>query len=119
MGWMVKVVNPNGNLTEMNAAGLAMLEASSLAEVQQHTLLDFIVAEHRDAFRALHRRVMQGHSGKLEFEIVGRKGTRRWLETHAAPLRDSSGKASLHRALINRIDCAPLPRLHDGKAATS
>ena len=34
---------------------------------------------------------MHGESGMLEFEIVGRKGTRRWLETHAAPMRDAGG----------------------------
>ena len=28
---------------------------------------------------------------KLEFEITGWKGSRRWLETHAVPLRDKSG----------------------------
>src|SRR5258705_12986328 len=39
----------------------------------------------------LHRRVFEGESGALEFEIVGLKGRRRWLSTHAVPLRDGSG----------------------------
>ncbi|MEI4902529.1 PAS domain S-box protein, partial [Klebsiella pneumoniae] len=33
-----------------------------------------------------------GESGVLEFEIVGLKGTRRWLETHAVPLRNTSNQ---------------------------
>jgi len=33
---------------------------------------------------------LQGESGVLEFEIVGLKGTHRWLETHAVPLRDEN-----------------------------
>ena len=34
---------------------------------------------------------MDGESGMLEFEVIGLKGTRRWLETHAAPMRDAQG----------------------------
>jgi PAS domain S-box-containing protein/diguanylate cyclase (GGDEF)-like protein len=88
----VKVVAGNLELLEMNQAGLAMLQASSLAEAQQQTLLEFIVPEHRAAFEDLHKRVMNGESGTLEFEVIGLKGTRRWLETRAAPLRDAAGE---------------------------
>jgi PAS domain S-box-containing protein/diguanylate cyclase (GGDEF)-like protein len=88
----VKVVSGNLELLEMNQAGLAMLEASSLAEAQQQALLEFIVPEHRAAFGDLHRRVMNGESGRLEFEVIGLKGTRRWLETSAAPLRNAAGE---------------------------
>jgi len=90
----VKIVSPEGRLLEMNPAGLAMLEADSLSQVSEGRLLDFIVPDHRAAFGQLHLRVMSGGSGILEFEIVGLKGTRRWLETHAAPLRDKQGKVS-------------------------
>jgi PAS domain S-box-containing protein len=87
----VKVVTADGRLVEMNRAGLAMLEASSLEEVQRHGLLHFIAPEYRAAFRELHRRVMQGESGTLEFSITGLRGTVRWLATHAAPMRDAAG----------------------------
>jgi two-component system cell cycle sensor histidine kinase/response regulator CckA len=88
----VKVVDPAGRLVDMNPAGLAMLEVETLAEVQARPLLDFIVPEHRAAFGELHRRVLGGGSGSLEFEIVGAQGTRRRLETHAVPLRDATGQ---------------------------
>jgi len=91
----VKVVSKEGVLLEMNAAGLAMLEADSLAAVQSRTLLDFIAPEHRAAFAALHNRVMRGESGILEFEVIGLKGGRRWLETHAAPLGGANGEAAM------------------------
>ena len=48
----VKVVSQMGMLLEMNAAGLAMLEADSLAAVQSRTLLDFIVISARDAIES-------------------------------------------------------------------
>jgi len=91
----IKIVSAGGKLLEINPAGLAMLEADSLAEVQQQRLLDFILPEHRDSFVALHQSVMSGESGKLEFEVTGLKNTRRWLETHAAPLRDANGKITM------------------------
>lgn len=90
----VKIVDPKGNLLEMNAAGLAMLEATSLDEVKRCTIFGFILPQYCDAFRALHKRVLQGESGTLEFEVLGLRGTRRWLETRAAPMRDASGKVT-------------------------
>ncbi len=86
----VKVVSREGWLLEMNPAGLAMLQAESLAHAQQQTLLEFIAPEHRAAFGALHKRVMLGESGTVSFEVIGLKGARRWLETRAVPLRDDS-----------------------------
>jgi len=91
----VKVVGPSGELQEMNAAGLAMLEAGSISEVKSHSLLKFILPEYSAAFISLHRRVMNGEGGVLEFEVIGLRGTRRWLSTHAAPMRDSEGRVTM------------------------
>ncbi|HET8708079.1 MAG TPA: diguanylate cyclase, partial [Pseudomonadales bacterium] len=91
----VKVVDCNGRVLQMNGAGLAMLEADSLEQVQQQELARFVLPEHRRAFKDLHLRVMKGESGRLEFEVIGLKGTRRWLETHAAPMRGDDGAISM------------------------
>ncbi len=90
----VKIVDRDGQLLEMNAVGLAMLEAESLSEVQQHTLFNFILPEYRAPFGDLHKRVMSGENGILEFEVMGLRGTRRWLETHAAPMHDATGEVT-------------------------
>ena len=87
----VKLVGAGGELLEMNPAGLAMLEAASLEQARAHGLMQFIVPESRTAFLALHQRVMRGGAGTLEFEAVGLRGTRRWLETQATPMRDAGG----------------------------
>jgi PAS domain S-box-containing protein len=85
----VKILAADGTLLEMNAAGLAMIEAESLAQVQGHKVANIVAPEYRAAFVSLSRRVSEnGESGRLEFEIIGLKGTRRWLETNAVPLRD-------------------------------
>ncbi|MEK7810808.1 MAG: diguanylate cyclase, partial [Pseudomonadota bacterium] len=87
----VKVVDTRGHLLEMNVAGLAMLEADTLEQAQQNSLLEYVAAEDRAAFMALHHRVMNGENGIVEFKINGLKGTSRHLETHATPMRDASG----------------------------
>ncbi|MCL4524653.1 MAG: PAS domain S-box protein [Acidobacteria bacterium] len=87
----VKRVAADGTLLDMNPAGLAMIEAESAAEVIGKCVYGLILPEHREAFRQLTERVCQGESGALEFEICGLKGTRRWLETRAVPLRRDAG----------------------------
>lgn len=88
----VKVVSRTGDLLQMNRAGLAMLEVDSVEEAQAHGLLNFITLSHRDLFIDLHNRVCNGSSGYLEFPIVGKKGTLRWLDAHATPLRNAAGE---------------------------
>lgn len=88
----VKLVDRSGQLLEMNPAGLAMLEADSLAEAKKQGLMDFVLPAHREAFGALHRQVMEGGTGTLTFEVIGLRGGRRWLETHAAPMRNADGE---------------------------
>ncbi|MBI3387909.1 MAG: response regulator [Deltaproteobacteria bacterium] len=87
----VMILSPTGRLLEINPAGLAMLDAETLDQVCRQPLLDLVVAEYRGAFSRLHQQVMRGEGGTLEFEIMGLKETRRWLETRAAPLRDKQG----------------------------
>ena len=72
-----------------------MLEAGSLAEAKTRPLIDYVLPDYREAFVGLHQRVLQGQNSLLEFEITGLRGTRRWLETHAAPMRDESGKVTM------------------------
>jgi signal transduction histidine kinase/CheY-like chemotaxis protein len=75
----------------MNPAGLRMIEADTLAQVANQPILALVTPEHRAAFADLHRRVMAGGSGELEFQILGLKGTRRWMDTRAVPLRNAEG----------------------------
>jgi diguanylate cyclase (GGDEF)-like protein/PAS domain S-box-containing protein len=99
----VKVVGADGRLQEMNPAGLAILEAESLVEVQDRPLGEYLPPEYRAAFSAFHERVIGGTSGTLEFEVIGLKGTRRWLEAHAAPLPGGEGEATALLAISRDI----------------
>lgn len=87
----VKTLNPKGVILQMNAAGLAILEADEPAQVVGKSAFGVITREFHDAYRSLLQKVFAGEKQKLEFEIVGLKGGRRWLETHVVPLRDKEG----------------------------
>lgn len=90
----VKLLAADGSLLEMNPAGLRMVEADSFQQIENRCIYPLVAEEHRAAFKALNEKVFAGEPGTLEFEIVGLKGGRRWLETTAAPLRDAEGKVT-------------------------
>lgn len=88
----VKVLALDGTVRTMNAAGLAMIEAASNAEVVGKDICHLVAVESRSVFRDLVRKAGQGEAGRLEFQIVGLLGTPRWLDTHVVPLRAADGR---------------------------
>lgn len=88
----VKLIAVDGTLLQMNPAGLAMIEADSLDQVLGKSVFPLVASEYQEAFKTVTEEVFRGRPGVLEFEIIGLKGTRRWLETHAVPLRNRAGK---------------------------
>ncbi len=99
----VKVLGMDGSLLEMNPAGLSMIEADSLEQVRGKSVYDYIAPEHRRNFVELTERVLGGGSGTLEFELIGLKGTRSWLDTHAVPLRDARGEVTGLLAITRNV----------------
>jgi PAS domain S-box-containing protein len=88
----IKLLAADGTLLEMNPAGLAIMEADSPGQVIGKYLIGKIVNKpYYKAFRDLNQRIFRGEDGELIYEITGFKGTRRWLQTHATPLRDKKG----------------------------
>ncbi len=88
----VKLLGKDGELLNMNPAGLVMIEADNLQQVKGKSVLGIIDKPYRKAFEKLTQNVFEGKSEKMEFEITGLKGARRWLETHAVPLKNTEGK---------------------------
>jgi len=88
----VKILSNQGELEQINKAGLDMLEAGSLAEARSQKLIDYVLPEFRDRFSELENKVFRGEHANAEYKIKGMKGTERWMESHAAPLYDQQGK---------------------------
>ncbi|MEH2460542.1 CHASE3 domain-containing protein [Nostoc sp.] len=99
----IKLIARDGTLLEINAYGLAMMEVESADVLIGKPVDAVIVPEYRAAFADLHKSVCQGNKGTLEFEIVGFKGTRRYMETHAVPLRNESDGTFIHLAVMRDI----------------
>ncbi|MBC1223736.1 PAS domain S-box protein [Nostoc sp. UCD121] len=99
----IKLIARDGTLLEINAEGLAMMEVESPDVLIGKPIDAVIVPEYRAAFADLHKNICQGNKGTLEFEIVGFKGTRRYMETYAVPLRNESDGTFIHLALMRDI----------------
>ncbi len=87
----VKVVAADGEILHINTSGLTMLGAENSRDVVGKSFYDFIVPEHREKFQAFNERICSGERNSLEFNVIGLNGTRRNMETHAAPLRNPDG----------------------------
>jgi diguanylate cyclase (GGDEF)-like protein/PAS domain S-box-containing protein len=81
----IKLMRTDGTLLQINAAGLAMLEADSAETVLGRSVFDLVAPEYRERLRTCVERAAHGERGSLEFEIVTLKGERRWADTHAVP----------------------------------
>ncbi len=103
----IKTVAPDGTLLQMNPAGLDMVEADSKADVTGECVYNLIAPEHRERFREFNERICQGENGTLEFDIIGLDGTRRHMETHAAPLHRPDGRyvqVALTRDITEQVE---------------
>jgi diguanylate cyclase (GGDEF)-like protein/PAS domain S-box-containing protein len=99
----VKLLDGEGNLLDMNPAGLRMIEAEDLGPLRGKCIYGLVAPPHQNDFRDLVRRVAGGQEQALEFEMIGLKGTRRWMEVRAVPLRDEASGMTLVLAITRDI----------------
>jgi PAS domain S-box-containing protein len=99
----VMVISARGELLQINAAGLQVLEVDTLEAAAIKPLLDYIHSNDQAPFGSLLSRVISGDSGSLTFEIRGQRGGNRLLETHAVAMRDAVGDAPLVLAISRDI----------------
>ncbi|HEY0745328.1 MAG TPA: PAS domain S-box protein [Steroidobacteraceae bacterium] len=90
----IKVVAQDGRLLKMNPAGLRMIDADCWDRVAGASAFELIAPEHRAFWLEQHLRVCSGEDLAWEFDVIGIKGTRRSMETHAVPIRSSDGSVA-------------------------
>ena len=106
----IKVVMPDGRLLHMNAAGLGMIEADSWDHVAGASTFELIAPEHRQRWIEHHERVCRGERLSWEFDMIGLGGTRRHMETRAAPISlddGSVGQLAVTRDISARKNACP------------
>jgi PAS domain S-box-containing protein len=85
----IKVLGPDGQLKEMNRAGLRMVEADRPEDVIGACVYPLIDEDYREAFREINESVFRGGTGgTLQFAITGLKGSHRFFETNVVSLRN-------------------------------
>jgi PAS domain S-box-containing protein len=87
----VKLISTSGELLDINPVGLRLLEAEAKSDLDGRSLLSLVAEPFRTAFAGLMTSALQGRSGRLEFQMVGLRGTPRWMESHVVPLRENGG----------------------------
>ena len=87
----VKLVAGDGTLLHMNSVGLTMVQADSGETVIGTCVYDLVAPEDRERYREFNESVCRGERSSIDFDIVGLKGMRRHMETHAAPLQNADG----------------------------
>lgn len=84
----VMVVDRDGEIRDLNPAGVAMFDAASRDELAGQPLTTYLHPSDRFIYWQLHRAALQGERGKVKFRLVGSSGSERWMEAHSAPLGD-------------------------------
>jgi diguanylate cyclase (GGDEF)-like protein/PAS domain S-box-containing protein len=99
----VTVLGRNGRVQEINAAGLRTIEATSLTDVKDSEIARLVAPEFRDTIALMHQRVIAGETVNFDFEIIGLRGTRRWMSCVAAPLPGEDGEVIGQLAIARDI----------------
>lgn len=111
----IKVVSADGKLLQMNRAGLAMIEADSFDQVAGKDVIEIIAPEYREVFSRLHSQVIAGQAKEEKFEVLGLRGGRRLLETHAVPMNKNG--SIVHLAVTR--DITERKRIEDALFSTA
>lgn len=98
----LKIIDKDGKLKSMNPRGLKLIEADDFESVQEADVYSLINPSHRDSFIEFNNKVCSGETKRLVFEITGLKGTKRWMESFAAPYKLPNGEIT-HIAITNDI----------------
>jgi PAS domain S-box-containing protein len=99
----IKLIDSDGTLLEINASGVEMMEVESADIIIGKSLCAAITPEYQKAYRLMHESVCRGNKETLEFEMIGFKGTRRWMKTYGVPLPNEHNRSFLHLAITRDI----------------
>ena len=90
-------------LVDVNPAGLLLIEADSFASVKGKPMNPLVIEKYQEELHQMARDVFNGIPRKLEFELMGLKGTHRLCFIHCVPLRDAHEKVTAQLAVIRDI----------------
>jgi PAS domain S-box-containing protein len=98
----------DGAVLSMNSAGLRMLEAESIGDVQNQDFHSFVIAEDRVVWHEFRGKINRGEPGVVEVQVTGLRRTRRYLEILASPLRDEAGQVTAFLGILRDVSAVKL-----------
>jgi len=109
----VKLVSREGILLDMNRAGLDMIGAKTLADIEGRPVSELIHPEDLERFFEIHRAAADGRPGRAEFRIKGFDGGERWVDSRLVPF-DAQIEGHAKRAVLSvTSDVTEQKRLED------
>lgn len=106
----VKLMTKEGVLCYMNRAGLDLVEAETLSQVQGRSLcrghrdyVPVVLSDYSDCFEESIQRALQGETTQIQFRISGLRGTTRWMESTVAPFSQNEEDDILVLAITQDI----------------
>lgn len=88
----IKLLNSDGIILEMNPSGLRMLGAADASQVLGKKALNLVAPQYHQNFQHLLKRIFEGESGKLEFEIINFNKERLFMQSSCVPLKNAGGE---------------------------
>ena len=99
----IKLIHRNSNILEIYASGIEMMEVENADFLIGKSIYTTVIPDYLTAYKLMHESVCNGNQETLEFEMIGFKGTRRWMETYAIPLPNENNSDFLHLAITRDI----------------
>lgn len=89
----VKIISREGKVLSMNEIGLKLIEADKgLEQVLGANISDMLLPAYRKPFSEMNQRICNGEKHEsMAFEAITLKGSKRWMETHSAPITMEDG----------------------------
>lgn len=66
----IMIINKEGVLTEINPAGLSVLDADDLKSIIYQPFLNFVAPNYHQAFANMHQCIIEGETHEMQFEII-------------------------------------------------
>lgn len=82
----IKLIDESGCLVDMNLAGLRMVDADCVSQVRGKSLFALIEPAYHQRFRDCLAAVFAGKTAQIQFEAVGLRGRRLFMDQTVAPL---------------------------------
>jgi PAS domain S-box-containing protein len=87
----VKLISREGTLLQVNPGCLSMLGCAGGTSPIGRPAIDLVSPEYKEQWQRFHERICRGEKGTFEYEMMEPCGQRRFVETHAVPIRLDDG----------------------------